>query len=67
MSSRQRNAEKRAEREARWQAESVAAEEERRRIANLPLYSRIEECTSVEDIKAALHIIAERAGLDLWS
>lgn len=62
MSSPARRAALRAKREA----EERAFEEEQRRIAGLSLYERIEECGNIHDIKAVLHLIVEKAGMDPW-
>lgn len=52
----QRRAEKRAEAEARLQA----CEKEMHRLVGLSLYERIEEASSIGDIKAVLHLIVDR-------
>lgn len=55
MSSRQRNAEKRLEREQ----EAILEEEERIRLESRSLYEKIEDCDSIYDVKNVLHFIVQ--------
>ena len=62
MSSRER----RAFLAAKHEEEEQARIAEEYRISQLSLYGRIEECKDIDDVKAVLQVIAERAGIDIW-
>ena len=61
MSSRER----RAFLAAKHEEEEYARLAEEYRISQLSLYRRIEECKDIDDVKAVLQIISERAGIDI--
>lgn len=55
---------RRAELKRQFAQECEAREAEECRVANLNLYDRIEEVQSIDDLKAVLLLICERAGID---
>ncbi len=62
MSSNARRIEIRKEREAAQEAQEI----ENSRVENLSLYERIEEITDIWDVRAVLHLMADKLGLDQW-
>lgn len=61
MSSKQRRAELRAEREI----EDKLRDDEDRRRANLSMYERIEESNAGWRMKEILHMLAQKLGMEL--
>lgn len=57
------SAQRKAERAAQFEADCQAREIEEQRVANLSLYMRIEEIEDMHDVKAVLHLMAEKLGL----
>ena len=57
-------AEKRRQREAEYKAEYEARCREEAHRALLTLYERIDEIKDVADVKEFLHVLVERLGLD---
>lgn len=60
MSSVQRK----AERQAQFEEQCREREIEEQRVANLSMFMRIEEIEDIHDVKAVLHLMAEKLGLD---
>ena len=55
---------KRERRLAELEAEDIAEAKERQRQADMSMWERIEECRDISDVKALLHLWAERLGLE---
>lgn len=60
MSSVQRK----AERQAQFEEQCREREIEEQRVANLSMFMRIEEIEDIHDVKAVLHLMAQKLGLD---
>ena len=56
--------ERRAELAAQFEAEWAAREAEEQRVAGLSMYDRISELSDMHDVRAFLHILVDRLGLD---
>jgi hypothetical protein len=55
---------RRRELAAQFEAACLAEDAETARMANLSTYERIEEIADMHDVKAFLHELVERLGLD---
>lgn len=64
MSNNPRKAERRREREAAFEAQRETESRERERLAARSMFEKIEDASSVSDLKEILHAIANKLGLE---
>jgi len=55
---------RKAERQAQFEEQCREREIEEQRVANLSMFMRIEEIEDIHDVKAVLHLMAEKLGLN---
>jgi len=55
---------RKAERQAQFEEQCREREIEEQRVANLSMFMRIEEIEDIHDVKAVLHLMAQKLGLD---